>query len=62
MMAFICVFVSMFMAILVFKGQTLRKYNLISGSTEDGVYVVAQNGGSVPLKDGEVGEMPHDPA
>ena len=46
MMAFLCVFVSSFMVLLIWKGQVLREYNLVVGSTEDGVNVLAQENGS----------------
>lgn len=36
-MAFICVFVSFLIGLLILKGQTLRRLNLISEKTEDGV-------------------------
>ena len=39
-MAFLCVFVSFFMIVLIFKGQNLRKYNLLSGHTEDGMRLI----------------------
>ena len=45
-MAFLCVFVSSFMVLLIWKGQVLRKYNLVAGRTEDGVKVLAQENGS----------------
>ena len=43
MMAFICVLVSILMMLLVFKGQSLRKYNLVAGKTEDGLKLMAQD-------------------
>ena len=36
-MAFICVFVSVFIITLIFQGPTLRKFNLVREVTEDGV-------------------------
>ena len=41
-MAFICVFVSILIVILVFKGRTLRQFNLVSEVTEDGVDLVTE--------------------
>ena len=46
MMAFLCVFVSSFMVLLIWKGQVLRKYSLVASRTEDGVKVLAQENGS----------------
>jgi len=46
-MAFICVFVSILIVVLIFKGQALRRFNLISGSTEDGVDLIAHRAGSI---------------
>ena len=45
-MAFLCVFVSSFMVLLIWKGQVLRKYNLVVGRTEDGIEVLARENGS----------------
>ena len=42
MMAFFCIFVSLFMVALVWKGSVLRRYNLIRGTTEDGVKVIKE--------------------
>ena len=36
MMSFICVAVSLLMMLVVFRGEKLRRYNLISEVTEDG--------------------------
>ena len=41
-MAFICVFVSFLMSLLIIKGRILRKYNLIDGKSEDGVQIFVQ--------------------
>ena len=40
-MAFMAVFVSIFISGLIWKGQALRKYSLISGETEDGLRVLS---------------------
>jgi len=45
-MAFICVFVSLLMGLLIMKGRTLRKYNLVDGKTEDGVQMFVPKRGS----------------
>ena len=42
-MSCICVVVSLLMMLVVFRGEKLRRYNLVSGVTEDGESV-ADNG------------------
>ncbi|MCJ1260091.1 hypothetical protein MMC24_007931 [Lignoscripta atroalba] len=39
MMAFFCVLVSALMGLLIWKGQVLRQYSLVTDATEDGIKV-----------------------
>lgn len=45
-MGLLCVLVSSFVVLLIWKGRVLRKHNLVAGRTEDGVQVLAQENGS----------------
>ena len=44
-MAFITVFVSFFMVVLIWKGQALRERSLVAGHSEDGIQVVTTDDG-----------------
>lgn len=46
-MAFICIFVSILIVVLIFKGHTLRRFNLVSEPTEDGVDLTTNRSGSI---------------
>lgn len=49
-MALICLSVSVLIVILIVKGQTLRRFNLISETTEDGVDLVGDDSESTGVE------------